>query len=788
MNDPLITAAINARTREDIQRLEEALVSRLGARSRRYLGDRPTNWSALSGAVDPRVVTWERMTNIWDSLIEAEAQRANFFGCQNPAEAAKRFLGVPLEGPTAMGSAARDELAGHSILTLHDSNNSRRQPTLSFRDRGIGITPAEAPGTILSVEGSNKLGKPYLHGVYGKGGSVTCRFSDATVIVSRKQPDLLRDDEEDRVWFAVVRRGDDPDMRLPFFYYLVDPSRDRQPYSVPADQTDFEPGTLVLHVNYQGQRMGEQQWQFEESIYAWAETLLFRPTLPYRLHDARSDEANVRPPDRRKPATLMGLGQRLDALEKKDGLLDRGGPIRIPVPGVGEVGMRWFLLDSEDRRRRRAAKGNVALFITGGQVHHAWDTARFIGMVEGRRRVARKILVEIDTDPIPFKTRVTIFSSFRETMLKSPEAAALERAVAEWLANDPDLADAESQFTRQALRSGGEKVSLALRQRMNRAIRTKLPGLAGAAGGAAPQSRPPKPKPVDDLYAEPTAFTGPEEIQVLPGMRRVFYMQANAKDRFIPDLGEIELVAPPSAPAFEFGKGDLRRGRIQLSLFAPASAPLGDYELEVQLSWMRSAGGVETVSWPVKVRVVDEIAAPKPPPGRGGRKKSSAGEVAFVWSDAEKEASWDDTVVGELQWIKGDDLAATHPETYSDLKGVDDTVPTVVLNERLREFHAYIKGIAPDASDDALEVRREKYALAVGVVVASIYAQEDRLTKAYQRWKESENGGEEPEKPMTEAQIRRALAQHARGVLALMPDFDQLLGDVGTETVVPGAD
>ncbi|MBV9471850.1 MAG: hypothetical protein JO206_02695, partial [Solirubrobacterales bacterium] len=274
--DQLIADAISARTIADVDRLEAVLQQRLGGRSVRYLGDRAANWSALSGAVDSRVVLFERMTNIFDALIEAEAQRADFFGCKDPSEAAQRFLGVPAEGPPAMMGGERDALARRAVMTLHDSDNSRKHPTLGFRDLGIGISPSEAPNTILSLEGSNKLGKTYLHGVYGKGGSVTCRFSDATVLISRKQPDLLRAGEEDRVWMAVVRQGDDEDMRLPFFYYLANPA-DGLPFSVPATDTDFEPGTLVLHINYEAGRMGEQLWQYEESVYAFAETLLFRP-------------------------------------------------------------------------------------------------------------------------------------------------------------------------------------------------------------------------------------------------------------------------------------------------------------------------------------------------------------------------------------------------------------------------------------------------------------------------------------------------------------------------------
>lgn len=779
--DPLLSAALEARTEADVNDLDCALRDRLDG-GLRYLGDRPTNWSALSSAVDPRVVVFERVTNAWDAIIEAEAQRRQAFAFGSPSAAAHGLLGVPLTGPSEMPAGERDALATRTVVTLFDADDSKRRPTIAFRDRGIGIARAEMPETILSVEGSNKLGKPYLHGVFGKGGSVTCLFSHATIIISRKDPAFLASGEEDQVSLAVVRLDRSPDMRLPFFRYYVSASN-QLPYSVPAEGTDFDPGTLVVHVGYQAEKMGVQQWQFEESIYAYAETLLFRPTLPYQLHDARS-VGNVRPEGRQKPSTLQGLGQRLDRLEG-DGTLDQGGPATVPVPGVGDVTVRWWLLEDEDKRRRRTAKGNMTLFITGGQVHHSWDTARFTTLVDGRRRVARRLIVEVDTNPIPHEMRVTIFSSFREAMLKSPAAAALERAVGDWLASDPDLEDAESRFTRQALRSTGERVSESLRQRLNRAVRAKVPGLTGSRAGGGSRRKPPKPKPRENLYDEPTSITGPEEVEVLAGQRKVFYMQINAVDGFVPDRGDIELKLPSGAPAFQFGKGPLRHGRLQLSLFAPADADLGAYEIEVGLSWLRASGGMGSMAWPIAVRVVDEVTPPKSSGAGRGRRKAAQGDIAFIWSNPEREPAWNDDVVGELQHIKGDDLAAAQGTTYADLKGVEETVPTVVLNEKFRDLLAYKRSIADRISDQALNMRLEKYALAVGVAVANLFVQEEKFAKAYTAWQQSGNGGDPPDQAMTEAQRHRALGHDARGVLALLPDFDELLGDLDIE---PAAD
>jgi hypothetical protein len=774
--DPLIKTAIDARTTADVDLLETELVKRFGARHSRYLGDNEANWSSVASSVDPRGVVFERVTNMWDAIIEAEAERRGDFAQPSPAAAAHAFFGVPLAGPSDMTESERRAIAAMSTVALHDSDDPVKRPTLAFRDYGIGLTPTEMPNTILSLERNNKLRKPYLHGVFGKGGSVACMFSMATIIVTRKQPGLLAKNETDRVAVAVVRQGDADDVGLPFFRYLVGP--DDLPLSIPASEApEFDAGTLVLHIGYQAEKMGLQNWQNEESIYAYAETLLFRPTLPYGLRDARSEPANRRPAQRRaKAEMIMGLGQRLET--PGEGLLAASRPSTLDVPGLGQIKVRWWLFENEDRVRRRIAKGNVVLFIASGHVHHAWDRQRFTALVERRRRVAQRIIVEVDTEAIPQKTRVQIFSSFRDTMLKMRHGAALEQAVAEWLSNEPDLGEAESQFTRQALRSTGEGVTPAFRQRLNRAMRTRVSGLSGRGHGPAP--RPPRPQAVEELHPEPTSFTGPERTEIVGGQRKAFYMQCNAVDGFVPDSGAIEITASPGAPEFSFGVGDLRHGRLQLSLLAPENAPLGAYQLEVSLTWMRSAGGLGTLTWPIEVKLLDELPQPsprQPPAGRHGRAPDPRGEVAFLWQSPNEDNRWNDKIVGDLQDLKGDELATANPQAYGDLRGVEETIPTIVLNERFADLYAYLQNSTHRVLDRGLQGRKDRYGLAVGVTVANLWMGEDKLVKAHTAWQQAMNGGEEPLCPMSDEQRQRALVEHARGVIALLPDFDELLDD-----------
>lgn len=122
-------------------------------------------------------------------------------------------------------------------------------------------------------------------------------------------------------------------------------------------------------------------------------------------------------------------------------------------------------------RRPRVAKGHVVVFHTGGQVHHAWDVQRFRTLVPGRNRVANRLVVEVDTETIPTDVRVEIFSSFRDAMLKSDKSVTLENVIADWLENSPEIRDAESQLTRQALQASRRGVGASVLDLLNQAIR-----------------------------------------------------------------------------------------------------------------------------------------------------------------------------------------------------------------------------------------------------------------------------------------------------------------------------
>lgn len=769
--DPIIKAALAARTVADVDALE-GLLGKASFTKYRFLGDQEANWSSISSPADATSVLFERPTNMFDALIEREAEQRDRKDLPSPAAAACEFFGVPRGGLGDMTTAERERVARECLIQVLDSDDSRRRPTFAFRDRGIGLTPREMPDTILSLQRSNKLRKPYTNGIFGKGGSSTDAFSDATIIVVRKQPALLNG-AEDRIGVAVIREAEADDMGLPFLRYLV--GDDKLPYSVPAAaHPHFEPGVYVAHINYQAGKMGIQNWTNEESIYAYAETILFAPTLPYQLEDARSGDANVRPAER-GPSVLSGLGQRLEGLKAGDGTIrDRSGWQTVRIADVGEVRLRWWLFDDLDKRRTRVAKGYVVAFITNGQIHHAWDNARLQQLVEGRRRVGQRLFAQVDCDGIEPRKRAKVFDSFRAQVRRGPEGRALEEAIADALAEDPDLNDAETQLIKETLASATQRVSAAFRKRLNQALRAKVPGLALTVGSK-PGSRPPKAKPAEELYDEPTTMTGPAEVTLLIRGRATVFMEVNAVDGFVPDRGQIDLEG--AAPLPTASPGDLRKGRLRLGLEATAALIDGStLDAEVVLSWVRKNGGLGRIVWPLQIHVMSKIEpkAPGKPQGTSQTPTKDKGDVALIWAG---RPEYVEDVVGEFTEMKGDALAGASAD-YAHLKGVETPVPTIVINGDFGEWQGYLRGIARRASQAALDTRRERYALAVGVVIANLTQEEKKIQRRREAWEARQNGNEEPSKPMTEEQMRRALAEAAHGIITLLPDFDALVTDL----------
>src|ERR1043166_2524121 len=149
------------------------------------VGRRENNRGTIEVSADPGRSAVERLTNGIDAVIEAEFESHHGIPiCRTPKEAAAAWLNVPAGGLSDLTPAQRRALAqGISVKIL--AGEGRDSRILEVRDTGIGLTPENMQGTILSLNESNKMQKHYLAGAYGQGGSSSFAPSKWTFIASR---------------------------------------------------------------------------------------------------------------------------------------------------------------------------------------------------------------------------------------------------------------------------------------------------------------------------------------------------------------------------------------------------------------------------------------------------------------------------------------------------------------------------------------------------------------------------------------------------------------------------
>src|SRR5262249_25667024 len=156
------------------------------------------------------------ITNAIDAVIDrAHFEHGGKPACSNPRDAVQVWFGVPKAGLHKLSESERRKLAQDGVsVTLFEGDGKARR-CVEIADKGLGLTPAQMPKTILSLNESNKLDKFYLAGAFGQGGSATFASSEYTLIASRSltSPEL--------VGFTVVKYEPPKGVKLGSYVYLV---------------------------------------------------------------------------------------------------------------------------------------------------------------------------------------------------------------------------------------------------------------------------------------------------------------------------------------------------------------------------------------------------------------------------------------------------------------------------------------------------------------------------------------------------------------------------------------
>ena len=257
-------------------------------------------------------------------------------------------------------------------------------------------------------------------------------------------------------------------------------------------------------------------------------------------------------------------------------------------------------------------------------------------------------------------------------------------------------------------------------------------------------------------------------IQAQTGKVKGLYFKLNAKDGFVDRRASITVAFDhPDVGLSEISVGELRAGRLRVSIAVPESADLGEFTLKAKIgSWIKTSGGLGAdFEWTTKVVIFQELApkpsGPKPGSGAGTSGPGEGGMVALIWRSDDDEAmeEWNPLTVGSVEMVAGSDLAAQRTE-YAELRSVSAEIPTIVLNKTYSPLKTYMQARASELTEEGVEQARDRYAVGVGVALLVI----DQTVR------EAQKEG----RAIDEASLAAGRQAAARAVLSVMPAYDRL--------------
>ena len=228
-----------ALTAEELVKIADDLVAR-GVCQWRLKDDKAQNISMVQAVSDlPRLVV-EPADNCNDArarLARLRAVRDGYADPKSPVEIAERLFGVPEGRPELLNRKGFDKVASGVQVTMFDGSRPaiyatdrggresmvHHQPNIAFRDYGTGVSPEEIRTKVLSAAAGDKIDDVCSSGSWGVGASFTLSASDAALIVSRRQPELLSPEESDVVGLTVCVKRQTPTHKLPAYQLLVRP-------------------------------------------------------------------------------------------------------------------------------------------------------------------------------------------------------------------------------------------------------------------------------------------------------------------------------------------------------------------------------------------------------------------------------------------------------------------------------------------------------------------------------------------------------------------------------------
>lgn len=641
----------------------------------RPVGDREANYGNIAMGSDPGHAFVERVTNAIDAVIEREAIRSAKKGGKGkrlprvPRDAVEDWFRVPGGRVSSLPAqlkkdekkgVSRQDLADEIVIRVFDSA-SKKEPTVEVRDFGVGLTPADVPRTILSLNAENKITKPYLAGAYGQGGSTALAFSPlGCMIVSRRQKDLLEPGESDTVAITFVRYNelDAAKNKNGRFEYLVLPSREVAGVEA-SEIPDFDSGTSVVHFQLAIPRYSARITQLTGSLWWLLQNSLFDPVLPFWVEERRrSMLEQSKEVDRR---TIAGNFTRL--MDDKKERIEHADSADVSLSYAGDETLLkvnyWVVKPPKDGDGDAIATYvdpyRPIAFTFNGQTHGTEDR-RFTRERLSLPYLANFLIVQVELDHLSPPARRALLSTTRDRLKKLPFYDEIMEAVANALGEDENLAALDDARKERLLSKHSEAEREKMRQRFARLMERFKAGVDTSASGKGTSSHGRKAAPPgtrQHLAALPTkeepSFIriGNAQKPILVQLDRqvLIRLESDAPDGYLlaNRSAKLTIASEPEDVLTLVSKSDFSRGRSRLTVKPTLKAKVGD-EGSISVFLFKPNGK------PLPAKVGFKVIAPNEhqTAGHEGKSKVHVPEPIPVRRDEWPEHKWDESSVAKV--------------------------------------------------------------------------------------------------------------------------------------------
>jgi hypothetical protein len=420
----------------------------------RYLGDTENNYSTIGNQQSHPVSSIvEKVVNAFDAILmnAGKVMGIDLYNILDPVNTKENILKYFKEcNSTASEEKKVKEEISRSVAISLTGAKHPDNPNVTIADRGEGQTPDSLPDTILSLGKSNKIRIPIVQGKHNMGGSGVAKFTELQVVVTRKNPALIKSvNPRDNQWaFTIIRRTPPSgNMRSSVVEYLAPIAAESNPkkgsvLGFDADTfaimpnattlcgTEVEYGTFIKLFDYE---VGSYKTSIllDNGLGHAIKMRLPKMTVPVRFCEFREFRAQGA-----KNVFADGL---LDYIaDSRKGDLEEGFPTHTTMTVHGET-LTCSTYVFKRATLTRFLRGTGVIFSLNGQTHAMLEKAIYSRKRLKLNEIKDDTLTIVDCSHLTNAAIERLFMNSRDRLVDSPFAEEVKKELENYLANETGL-------------------------------------------------------------------------------------------------------------------------------------------------------------------------------------------------------------------------------------------------------------------------------------------------------------------------------------------------------------